>query len=205
MRTANAAAMTVTSPKRCAWAGQDPARKRYQDREWGVPEHRDRRLFEFLILEGAQAGLSWSAILRKRAGYRRAFAGFVIATVAGFGPADVRRLSKDPSIVKNRLKIQSAILNARAALSVREEWRSLDRFLWRFVGGKPLQNLRKQGRGVPTSTAQSEAMSQALRAAGFTFVGPTICYAFMQAVGMVNDHATDCFRWREVRRLAARS
>ncbi|MBV8164793.1 MAG: DNA-3-methyladenine glycosylase I [Candidatus Eremiobacteraeota bacterium] len=176
--------------------------QRYHDREWGVPVHSDRRLFEFLILEGAQAGLSWSTILRKRSGYRRAFANFHIARVAQFNAATMKRLAKDPSIVQNRLKIASTVNNARAALAIRREWGSLDRFLWHFVKGKPLQHAHKSSRALPSTSKEAQAMSVALREAGFTFVGPTICYAFMQAVGMVNDHTTSCFRWPEVRKLA---
>lgn len=175
--------------------------QRYHDREWGVPAHSDRRLFELLILEGAQAGLSWSTILRKRAGYRRAFANFNIARVACFDKAKIARLAKDPSIVKNRLKIASAVNNAKAALAIQREWGSLDRFIWRFVKGKPLQHPARTHRLASTSK-EALAMSVALRDAGFTFVGPTICYAFMQATGMVNDHATKCFRWAEIRRLS---
>lgn len=190
--------------KRCSWAGDDATMLRYHDREWGVPAHDDRTLFEFLVLEGAQAGLSWSTILRKRAAYRRAFAGFNIRKVARFGAAQVRPLLKDPSIVRNRLKIKSAINNAKAALAVQQEWGTLDHFLWQFVGGKSLQNSWKHGERAPARSRESDAMSAALRRAGFTFVGSTICYAFMQAVGMVNDHSTNCFRWRQVQRLAAR-
>lgn len=188
---------------RCPWAGDDRAMQRYHDREWGVPLHGDRRLFEFLILEGAQAGLSWSTILRKRAGYRRAFAGFNVPRIAGFSDAHARSLMKDPGIVQNRLKIQSVVKNAKAALAVRREWGSLDRFLWSFVDGKPVQHAWKHRGSLPGTSRESEAMSKALREAGFTFVGPTICYAFMQAVGMVNDHLTSCYRWREVRELSS--
>jgi DNA-3-methyladenine glycosylase I len=176
----------------------------YHDREWGVPVHSDRRLFEFLILEGAQAGLSWSTILSKRAAYRRAFAGFDIAKVAQFDAPRISLLLKNPSIVRNRLKIKSAVGNAKAALATAQEWRSFDHFLWQFVGGKPIQNSRKQGRRLPGRSRESDAMSAALQRDGFTFVGSTICYAFMQAVGMVNDHVTSCFRWRLVRGLAAK-
>ncbi len=190
--------------RRCSWADDDGPMQRYHDREWGVPEHRDRRLFELLLLEGAQAGLSWSTILRKRASYRRAFAGFYISRLADFTARDVRVLLKDPGIVRNRLKIESAIKNARAALAVQREWGSLDRFLWRFVGGRPLQNARRRGRRLPARTRESDAMSAALQDAGFSFVGSTICYAFMQAVGMVNDHVTDCHRWRQLRRAPRR-
>lgn len=177
--------------------------QRYHDREWGVPVHSDRRLFEFLTLEGAQAGLSWSTILRKRAGYRQAFSDFDIAAVARFDAGDVKRLLKDPNIVRNRLKIQSTIKNAKAALAIRKtEWGSLDRFLWQFVRDAPDRD-RKRGSRVPMRSKESDAMSTALRGAGFSFVGTTICYAFMQAVGMVNDHVPGCFRRRELRRSAA--
>ncbi len=192
----------MAEPKRCSWAQSDAAMQRYHDKEWGVPEHRDRRLFEFLVLEGAQAGLSWSTILRKRSAYRQAFAGFNIARLARFTASDARALLKNPGIVRNRLKIQSAIHNAKAALAIQQEWGSLDRFLWRFVEDRPVQNARVRGRPIPARTRQSDALSAALRDAGFSFVGSTICYAFMQAVGMVNDHAKDCFRWRQVRKLA---
>lgn len=173
--------------------------RRYHDREWGTPTHQDRRLFESLILDGAQAGLSWSTILNKRAAYRRAFANFDIAKVARFGPARVERLLRDPGIVRNRLKIQSAVKNAKAALAIKRERGSLGRFLWEFVGGKPIQNARKRVGDIPARSREADAMSKALASAGFSFVGPTICYAFMQAVGMVNDHVTDCFRWRQLR------
>ncbi len=189
-------------PRRCPWADDGGLMERYHDREWGVPVHRDRLLFEFLILEGAQAGLSWSTILRKRAAYRRAFAGFEIRKVARFGTARIKRLLKDPGIVRNRLKIQSAVNNARIAVAIQREHGSLDRFLWQFVSGKPIQHAWEQSGRVPARSRESDAMSAALRSAGFSFVGSTICYAFMQAVGMVNDHMTSCFRWREVRRLA---
>jgi len=187
--------------RRCRWAQSDGAMQRYHDREWGVPAHADRRLFEFLILEGAQAGLSWSTILRKRAGYRRAFSNFDIAAVARFGARDIRRLLKDPDIVRNRLKIQSAIKNAKAALAIRAHWGSLDRFLWQFAPPARAPGDRKRTSQVPARSKASDAMSAALRHAGFSFVGTTICYAFMQAVGMVNDHAPDCFRRREVQRM----
>ena len=185
--------------KRCWWAEGDALEQRYHDREWGVPVHDDRLLFEFLILEGAQAGLSWSTILRKRDGYRRAFLNFEIAKVARFDTPRVKRLLRDPNIVRNRLKIRAAITNARAALAIQRDWGSLGRFLWQFVDGKPIQNARK-ARSLPARTRESDAMSVALRKAGFSFVGSTICYAFMQAVGMVNDHVTSCFRWRQLRR-----
>ena len=187
---------------RCHWA-RDPLDVEYHDREWGVPVRDDRVLFEFLILEGAQAGLSWSTILRKRAAYRRAFAAFDPRRVARFGPRDVRRLLADAGIVRNRAKVDATIGNARAFLAVQAEHGSFAEYLWRFVGGRPLQNRWRLSRAVPAETEVSRALSDDLRRRGFRFVGPTICYAFMQASGMVNDHLTSCFRHREVRRLGA--
>jgi DNA-3-methyladenine glycosylase I len=184
--------------KRCAWALGSPEYVRYHDEEWGVPVHDDRLLFEFLILEGAQAGLSWSTILAKRANYRRAFDGFDAVRIACYGARDVARLMGDAGIVRNRLKIRAAIENARAALAITERYGSLDAYLWRFVDGAPLQNRRRSPRQVPARTAVSDALSEDLRRRGFRFVGSTICYAFMQAVGMVNDHLVTCFRHREV-------
>jgi len=185
---------------RCSWAeGSSPIMQRYHDREWGVPVHRDRKLLEFLILEGAQAGLSWSTILRKRAAYRRAFVGFDPAAVARFKAPQIQRLLNNPDIVRNRLKIQSAVGNAKAVLVIQRDYGSLNRFLWDFVGGRPIQNHWTQRGRVPARSRESDAMSEALRRAGFSFVGTTICYAFMQAVGMVNDHVTTCFRWRQLR------
>jgi DNA-3-methyladenine glycosylase I len=184
---------------RCRWAANaGPLDQRYHDREWGVPVHDDRRLFEFLILEGAQAGLSWSTILRKREAYRKAFVGFDAKRMARFNAQSVKRLLNDPGIVRNRLKINSAIQNAKSALALKDEWGSLDRYLWQFVGGRPMRRIRKS---VRSHSPESDAMSAALRAAGFSFVGTTICYAFMQAVGMVNDHAMSCFRWKQVRAM----
>jgi DNA-3-methyladenine glycosylase I len=181
--------------KRCSWVPEvDPLYVAYHDDEWGVPSHDDRHLFEMLVLEGAQAGLSWSTILKKRDGYRRAFAGFDAAKVARFGARDVARLMNDAEIVRNRLKIESAVANARAAL----ELESLDAFLWSFVDGRPLQNSWKTLGEIPAETAESKAMSKELKRRGFRFVGPTICYAFMQACGLVNDHTVDCFRYREL-------
>jgi DNA-3-methyladenine glycosylase I len=185
---------------RCAWAGADPLYLRYHDREWGVPLHDDRRLFEFLILEGAQAGLSWITILRKRAAYRAAFARFDPRAVAAFGARDTRRLLADAGIVRNRMKIDAAIANARALLEVKKEHGSFDRFIWSFTGGEPIVNRWARLSDVPAETAESRAMSAALRQRGFRFVGPTICYAFMQGVGMVNDHLVDCFRYRQLAR-----
>ncbi len=184
-----------TGLARCAWARSGPD-ARYHDREWGVPLHRDRKLFELLILEGAQAGLSWSTILAKRAAYRRAFDGFDPRKVARYGPARIRRLLADAGIVRNRAKIAAAVANARAFLAVQREFGSFDAYLWRFVGGRPLQNAWRAPRDLPAETEQSRALSRDLKSRGFSFVGPTICYAFMQATGMVNDHLVGCFRWR---------
>jgi DNA-3-methyladenine glycosylase I len=190
-----------TEQKRCPW-GRGDLERDYHDKEWGVPVHDDRLLFEFLILEGAQAGLSWSTILRKRGAYRNAFAGFDPAKVAAFGVRDVRRLLKNPGIVRNRRKIESAIANAKAFLAVQEEFGSFDAYLWTFVGGKPRQNRWRTFRKVPAETDASRTLSKDLKKRGFTFVGPTICYAFMQAVGMVNDHLVTCFRHKEILRLS---
>jgi len=177
---------------------------RYHDEEWGVPVHDDRRLFELLILESAQAGLSWATILKKRETYRRAFDGFEPARVARFGARRIRQLLGDAGIVRNRAKIEAAVANARAVLAVQRQQASFDVWLWGSVAGAPRQNTWASLRQVPAETDASRALSRDLKAHGFTFVGPTICYAFMQATGMVNDHTTDCFRWREVRRLARR-
>lgn len=183
---------------RCAWVGEDPLYRAYHDQEWGVPVHDDNLLFEFLILEGAQAGLSWLTILRKRSGYRDAFAGFDPEVVARFDEAKMTELLANPGIVRNRLKVASAISNARAFLAVQQEFGSFDAYQWRFVDGKPICNTWKSIREVPASTPVSDAMSRDLKQRGFRFVGSTICYAHMQAVGMVNDHTVDCFRWREI-------
>ena len=188
--------------KRCAWATGAPM-QRYHDEEWGVPVHDDRTLFEFLVLEGAQAGLSWSTILAKRAAYRRAFARFDPRAVARFTAARVRTLLGDAGIVRNRAKIAATIANARAVLAVQREHGSLDTYLWRFVDGRPVQNRWREAREVPAETEIARRLSRDLKAHGFGFVGPTICYAFMQATGMVNDHLVGCFRRREVQRLAA--
>jgi DNA-3-methyladenine glycosylase I len=190
--------MTVDKRTRCGWAGKDPLYVPYHDTEWGVPLHDDRQLFEFLILEGAQAGLSWITILRKRPAYRAAFARFDPRAVAKFGARDVRRLMGDEGIVRNRLKIDASIANARAFLDVQKEHGSFDRFIWSFSDGRALLNRRKALADVPAETDASRAMSKELRKRGFRFVGPTICYAFMQAVGMVNDHVVTCFRHREL-------
>jgi DNA-3-methyladenine glycosylase I len=184
--------------RRCAWASADPLFITYHDREWGRPVHDDRTLFEFLILEGAQAGLSWSTILRKREHYRKAFAGFDPVKVARFGAAKVRQLMQDAGIVRNRAKIQSAVTNARAFLRIAREFGSFDRYVWRFVGGKPIKHRFRVPRDVPASTPESEALSRDLRQRGFRFVGPGICYAFMQACGLVDDHAVGCFRYKHI-------
>ena len=190
--------------KRCEWCGGDPLYAAYHDEEWGVPVHDDRRLFEMLILEGAQAGLSWLTILKKREHYRKAFHGFDCHRIAMYTSRDTTRLLNDPGIVRNRLKIESTIRNARAALSIMEEFGSLGSYVWRFVDGIPIQNKWNTLTEIPPKTAQSDAMSKDLIRRGFSFAGSTICYAFMQAVGMVNDHTTDCFRHREIEKLAQR-
>ncbi len=183
---------------RCPWAGTTEAMIAYHDREWGVPVRDDRRLFELLILEGAQAGLSWSTILARREGYRRALHGFDPERIARYGARDRARLLADPGIIRNRLKVEAAIINARCTLEVQEEMGSLADFLWSFVGGKPIVHRFESASEVPAHTPESDAMSRALARRGFKFVGTTICYAFMQATGMVNDHLVGCFRHREV-------
>jgi DNA-3-methyladenine glycosylase I len=186
--------------RRCAWVPEgDALYVAYHDDEWGVPSHDDRHLFELLTLEGAQAGLSWATILRKRENYRAAFAGFEPARVARFGRRDVERLLRDPGIVRNRLKIESAVNNARRVL----ELDSLDAYLWSFVDGAPIVGRWRSIREIPAETAESRAMSKDLKRRGFRFVGPTVCYAFMQAVGLINDHVTTCFRYRELRSARA--
>jgi DNA-3-methyladenine glycosylase I len=188
--TTNPAAANLT---RCGWAKGD-LYIAYHDREWGVPIHDDRLLFEFLILEGAQAGLSWITILKKRENYRQAFDGFDASKIAGYDSRKIEKLLADPGIVRNRLKVEAAVKNARAFLAVRKEFGSFDRYIWQFVGGKTIRHNRKSLKEVPSKTAVSDAMSRDLLRRGFKFVGSTICYAFMQAVGMVDDHTTDCFR-----------
>lgn len=190
--------------ERCAWVTSDPDYIAYHDREWGVPVFDDRLLFEFLVLEGAQAGLSWLTILKKRAAFRRAFAGFDPEKVAAFDDARIAALLSDPGIVRNRLKIEGAVQNARAFLKVKEEFGSFAAYIWRFVDGAPRQNAWRRQEDVPAQTPESQAMSRDLYRRGFRFVGPTICYAFMQAVGMVNDHIVTCFRHIEVAEMAAR-
>jgi len=185
-------------PTRCAWA-KNPLAVAYHDREWGVPVRNDRTLFEFLILEGAQAGLSWDTILKKRAAYRKAYAGFDPAKVARFDAKKKRALLKDAGIVRNRLKVEASVANAKAFLAVQKEYGSFARYAWGFVGGKPLAGRRRGLRDVPARTGLSDALSQDLKKRGFRFVGSTIVYAFMQATGLVNDHTMDCFRWKELR------
>ncbi|HEY3760771.1 MAG TPA: DNA-3-methyladenine glycosylase I [Verrucomicrobiae bacterium] len=184
--------------ERCPWAGNDPLYTAYHDNEWGVPSHDDRHLFEMINLEGAQAGLSWITILRKRENYRRAFANWNAAKIAKFDNKDFARLMADAGIVRNRLKIHATIENAKAFLKVREEFGSFDRYIWQFVGGKPLRNPRRGMSNVPDHTSESDAMSRDLKSRGFRFVGSTICYAFMQATGMVNDHIDSCFCARKL-------
>jgi DNA-3-methyladenine glycosylase I len=187
---------------RCIWSGNDPLYMAYHDDEWGTPIHDDRLLFEFLILEGAQAGLSWITILKKRENYRKVFHDFNYDRIANYTETDVRRLLSDSGIVRNRLKIESAIQNARGVINIQDEFGSLDSYLWRFVEGIPIQNELKSMTEMPVKTEISDMMSKDLKKRGFNFVGPTICYAFMQAVGMVNDHTTDCFRYEEIKKLA---
>jgi DNA-3-methyladenine glycosylase I len=184
---------------RCPWCGDDPLYVAYHDEEWGVPQHDERVLFEFLILEGAQAGLSWLTILRKRENYRRAFAGFDVAAVAAFADADVARLLADPGIVRNRLKIATAIGNARAFLDVQREFGSFDAYLWGFVDGRPIRNAWRESQDLPATSPISDALAKDLRRRGFKFAGSTICYSLMQAVGLVNDHLAGCFRHKQLR------
>ena len=188
------------SEKRCAWAGDDPLYRAYHDEEWGVPLHDDRALFEFLILEGAQAGLSWITILKKRPAYRMAFDQFDAARIARYDADKIESLLQNPGIVRNRLKVQAAVTNAQKFLEVREKNGSFDAFVWQFVDGKPRQNHWRSLAEIPALSVESDAMSKELAGRGFKFVGPTICYAYMQATGMVNDHTTDCFRYSEVQR-----
>ncbi len=184
---------------RCAWCASDALYVAYHDEEWGVPVHDDRTLLEFMILEGAQAGLSWLTILRKRENYRRAFDGFDASRIARYDEHKIAALLADPGIVRNRLKVAAAVANARAFLAVQEQFGSFDGYVWRFVDGRPVRNAWSALEQVPARTAQSDAMSKDLLRRGFKFVGSTICYAFMQAVGMVNDHVTDCFRYAQLR------
>lgn len=184
---------------RCAWSGTDPLYIKYHDEEWGVPQHDDRKLFEMLILEGAQAGLSWITILRKRKNYRKAFDNFNARRIAAYTKKKTNALLRDEGIVRNRLKINAAVLNAKAFLKVQKEFGSFDKYIWQFVGGKPIRSKRKSMKEIPATTTESDAMSRDLKKRGFIFVGSTICYAFMQATGMVNDHTTNCWKYREKR------
>ncbi len=196
--------MPGAQPKRCSWVDVDhDLMREYHDREWGVPAHDDRTHFEFLLLEAAQAGLSWSIVLNKREGYRRAFSRFDPAKVARFTKARIDKLAADPGIIRNRLKITAAVKNAKAFLAVQEEFGSFDAYCWQFVGGRPRENRWQSMSRIPSRTAESDAFSRDLKRRGFSFVGTTIIYAHMQAIGMVNDHLVDCFRYREVRRLGA--
>jgi DNA-3-methyladenine glycosylase I len=191
-------AMKANDIVRCDWAGTEPLYLAYHDNEWGLPEHDDRKLFEMLVLEGAQAGLSWSTILNKRENYRRAFDNFEPEIVAAYDVAKIEALLADPGIVRNRRKIESAVQNARAFLEIQGEFGSFDVYLWGFVGGRPIVNAWKSLSELPAKTAESETLSKDLKRRGFNFVGPTICYAFMQAIGMVNDHVVDCFRYAKL-------
>jgi len=191
--------VTQAPGNRCAWAGNNELYQAYHDKEWGVPLHDERALFEFLILEGAQAGLSWITVLKKREAYRAAFDNFDAERVAGYDEHKIALLMQNAAIVRNRLKVQSAVINAQNFLAVQDEFGSFDAFIWRFVAGVPQQNNWRSLAEVPASTATSDAMSKELKRRGFKFVGSTICYAFMQATGMVNDHTTDCFRHAEIK------
>ncbi len=189
--------MPPSGNRRCEWAASE-LMARYHDREWGVPVHNDRRLLELLLLEGAQAGLSWETVLNKRPAYRRAFDHFDAKKIARYTPRKAKQLLANPGIIRNRLKIKAAIQNARAFLAVQQEFGTFDRYIWQFVGGKPIVNRWRSLKHIPARTVESDAMSRDLKERGFTFVGSTICYAFMQAVGMVNDHTVTCFRHRKV-------
>ncbi len=191
--------------RRCGWSGTDPLYVEYHDREWGVPVHDDLRFFEMLILEGAQAGLSWFTILKKREAFRQAFDRFDPWRVAKYDGRKIRELLRNSGIIRNRLKIQAAVQNARAFLEIVEEFGSFDRYIWRFVGGKPIHNRRVRLKDIPARTEESDALSKDLKKRGFKFVGSTICYAFMQAVGMVNDHVVDCFRYKDLTRSVRRT
>lgn len=192
----------VAEKRRCAWAaaGTDPLMLRYHDEEWGVPVHDDRVLFEFLVLEGVQAGLSWQTVLNKRENYRKAFHDFDPAPIARFTGGDIARLLSDPGIIRNRLKVTATIRNARKFLEIQKEYGSFDAYIWQFVGGRPIDHRIRSMGDILATSQESEAMSRDLKERGFKFVGPTICYAFMQAVGMVNDHETGCFRYAEAKR-----
>lgn len=185
--------------KRCEWCGDDPLYVDYHDKEWGVPLHNDQQLFEFLLLEGAQAGLSWITILRKRENYRKAFDHFDPHKIIKYSDKKIEKLLQDPGIVRNKLKVNAAVINAKAFLETQKEFGTFDKYIWSFVGSKPIQNKWKTLKDIPASTEASDAMSKDLKKRGFKFVGSTICYAFMQATGMVNDHVTSCFRYKELK------
>ena len=185
--------------QRCAWPASDPLMIKYHDQEWGVPVHDDRKIFEFLVLESAQAGLSWITVLRKREGYRKAFAGFDPKKVARFTEEDVELLVINPDIIRNRLKIEATVNNARRFLEVQKEFGSFSKYMWGFVGGRPVDGKRRSMKELPAISKESEIWSKDLKRRGFKFLGPTVCYAHMQAVGMVNDHTTDCFRYAEIK------
>ena len=187
--------------KRCSWCGDDPLYVKYHDTEWGVPVYNDKKLFEFILLEGAQAGLSWITVLRKREAYRQAFDGFDFNKVAGYNEVKVRSLLKNPGIIRNNLKVRSAIRNAGAFIEVRREFGTFSNYIWDFIDGKPLQNRRKGMKDIPSRTAVSDAISKDLKKRGFNFVGSTIIYAHMQATGMVNDHTVDCFRYKQIKAM----
>jgi len=189
---------------RCTWAGDDPLYHLYHDKEWGVPVHSDKKLFEFLILEGMQAGLSWITVLKKREAFREAFDGFDFNVVAGYGKRKINALLNDPGIIRNRLKINAAVTNAQAFIRVREEFGTFNKYIWGFVDNKPLQNSWKSMKELPAKTELAETISKNLKKRGFSFVGPTIVYAHMQATGMVNDHTRDCFRHKEVKALSGK-
>ncbi len=194
--------MTNPRIKRCEWAGSNPLMISYHDEEWGVPVHNDEELFEFIILEGAQAGLSWSTILIRREGYRKTFIDFDVQKVADFSEKDFTRLLQDPGIIRNKLKIKSAINNARQFIKIQKEFSSFDQYIWQFVDYNPITNRFEKLADIPASTELSNTISKDLKKRGFSFVGPTICYAFMQSVGMVNDHLIDCFRYKEILNLS---
>ncbi len=189
--------------KRCDWCGKDPIYVDYHDKEWGVPVHDDRMHFEMIILDGAQAGLSWITILKRRDGYREAFDNFDVNKVAKYSDKKVEKLLTNPGIIRNRLKVNSAVKNAKAFLEIQKEFGSFDKYIWQFVNHKTIQNKWEKMEELPAKTAESDALSKDLKKRGFSFVGSTICYAYMQAVGMVNDHTADCFRYKEVKKLPA--
>lgn len=197
-RPASTRCASSTKTRRCTWVGDLPLMIEYHDREWGVPVHDDRKLFEFLVLDGAQAGLSWRTILQKREAYREAYDGYDLAKVARYGKRKIASLLRNPGIIRNRLKIEGSIRNARAFLEVQREFGSFDAYIWSFIGGRTIHNTWKRLKDIPTTSRESDAMSKDLKKRSFTFVGSTICYAFMQAVGMVNDHTTNCFRYAQL-------